>query len=123
MLIHYEPRRKTQLRYAVALANYQGGISEHFGESPYFALVDMDMKEKRVQRQELVANPHLGLVKGRGMKVAEFLLSHKPDVVVAKESLSGKGFAHAFTDAGVETRRTETESLRELVNHLVLELS
>jgi hypothetical protein len=48
-------------RYAVALANYQGGRSEHFGESPYLASVDMDIKEKRVKRQELVANLHLVL--------------------------------------------------------------
>lgn len=119
VLIHYEPQRRNRLRYAIALTDPQGGISEHFGESPYFALVDIDIREKRVQRQELVANPHLDLTKGRGIKVAGFLLSYKPDVVVAKESLSGKGPGYAFADAGVETIQTEINSLRELVDQLV----
>jgi hypothetical protein len=34
-------------QYAPSLANYQGGNSEHFDESPYFTLMEMDIKEKR----------------------------------------------------------------------------
>ena len=55
--------------------------------------------------------------------MAEFLLSYKPDIVVAKESLSGKGPGYAFADAGVETMQTEANSLDELVDRLVVELN
>ncbi|MBC8276566.1 MAG: cation diffusion facilitator family transporter [Chloroflexi bacterium] len=119
VLIHYEPQSKTQLRYAVALTSTQGKISQHFGESHYFALVDVDFKEKKVQRQEIVANPHLDLIKGKGIKVAEFLLSYKPDVIVARENLSGKGPGYAFAEAGVETIQTEAKSLDEFLDQLI----
>lgn len=75
---------------------------------------------KRVQGRELLANPHLDVSKGKSIKVAEFLLNYDPDVVVAKESLSGKGPGYAFTDAGVKTIQTKTESLSELIDQLVL---
>ena len=123
VIIHYEPRSETHVLYAVGLAQSQEEISQHFGESPYFALVDIDLEAKRVRRQEVVANPHMNLAKGRGIKVAEFLLGYKPDVVVARESLSGKGPGYTFADAGVETIQTETSSLRELVSQLVAKLN
>lgn len=115
VLIHYEPKPKNHIRYAVALAGLEGKVSRHFGESPYFALVDFDLKERRVEGQTILANPHKDLEKGKGLKVAGFLLSHKPDVVVAGESLIGKGPGYAFAEAGVETVKTEAESLQMVV--------
>jgi len=119
VLIHYEPRPRTHLRYAVALADLEGKISSHFGESPYFALVDFNLKEKRVEGQTILANPYKDMEKGKGLKVAGFLLSHKPDVVVvAGESLEGKGPGYALAEAGVETIKTEEGSLREFVGEM-----
>jgi len=115
VLIHYEPKPRTHLRYAVALADLNGKISSHFGESPYFALVDFNLKEKQVEGQTILANPYKDMEKGKGLKVAGFLLSNKPDVVVAGESLEGKGPGYALAEAGVETVKTEAGSLREVV--------
>ena len=116
VLIHCEPETKTQLRYAVTLSNREGQISEDFGKSPYFALVDIDSKQKTVVRQEIIANPYRDVEKGRGIKIAEFLLTYKPDVVIARESLAGKGPGYALTDAGTETIQTEAQSLDESLN-------
>ena len=69
VLIHCEPETKTQLRYAVTLSNREGQISEDFGKSPYFALVDIDKQTKNVVRQEIVTNPYREVEKGRGIKV------------------------------------------------------
>jgi predicted Fe-Mo cluster-binding NifX family protein len=115
-------KSKTQFRYAVSLAASGGEISQHFGESPCFALVDIDIEEKAVQRQEIVPNPHRDLPKGKGIKVAEFLLTFKPDIVVARESLLRKGPGYAFADAGVETMKTEVDSLSKLVDQLLADL-
>jgi cation diffusion facilitator family transporter len=115
VLIHGEPRPKTHLRYAVALADLEGKVSRHFGESPYFALVDLNLKERKVEGQTILANPYKDLEKGKGLKVAGFLLSHKPDVVVGGESLEGKGPGYALAEAGVETVRTESAYLQEVV--------
>ncbi len=115
VLIHYEPRPKTHLRYVVALADLDGKVSSHFGESPYFALVDFNLEEGRVEGQTILANPYKDMEKGKGLKVSGFLLSKKPDVVIAGESLEGKGPGYALAEAGVETVKTEAKTLREVV--------
>jgi cation diffusion facilitator family transporter len=119
VLIHYEPEAKTQLRYAVPLSDSRGEISQHFGESPYFALVDVDTRTNKVIRQEVMENPHLTLKKGKGIKVAQFLLGQKPGIVVTRENLTGKGPGYAFADAGVETRKTKIRDVDELLNQLL----
>lgn len=119
VLIHFEPLSKNTVRYAVPLEDAKGAISGHFGEAQYFGLVDIDLSKKAVSRQELLANPYIGLAKGRGLKVAGFLLSHKPDVVITKENLSGKGPGYALAEAGVEAVQTDSVSLSELVDRLL----
>jgi cation diffusion facilitator family transporter len=122
VLIHYEPGTKTRLRYAVPLSNSRGAIGRHFGESPFFGLIDIDTRTNMVVRQETLENPHLGLEKGKGIKVAQFLLSHKPDIVITKEDLTGKGPGYAFTNAGIQTLQTKTQTVAELVEQLLAEL-
>jgi len=119
VIVHYEPLGKSWLRYAIPLAGPEGEVGQHFGESPYFALVDIDPKQRRLQGQTVVANPHKDLPKGRGLKVAEFLLGSKPDVVLTKESLEGKGPGYVFAEAGVETALTEAEDLDQLIRDLL----
>lgn len=119
VLIHYEPQARTSLRYASPLKDARGTLGEHFGESPYFALVEIDLQKMKLAKQEIVANPHKDMAKGKGLKVARFLLTYKPDVILSKESLSGKGPGYAFAEAGVETSQTGAETLEELVNSLL----
>jgi cation diffusion facilitator family transporter len=123
VLIHYEPLSRSRLRYAIALDDSWGRLSEHFGQSPYFALLEVDTKTKSLVRQEVLANPYRDLAKGKGLKIARFLLTHKPDVVVCKGSLAGKGPGYAFAEAGVETIQTEEKTLEALAASLVLTLA
>ena len=51
-------------------------------------------------KREAIDNPHLGLEKSKGIKVAQFLLGYKPDVIITREKLSGKEPGYAFVDAG-----------------------
>jgi cation diffusion facilitator family transporter len=119
VLIHYEPQSRSRIRYIIPLADAAGEIGLHFGESPCFALVEIDMQKKSVSRREVLANPYKDLAKGRGLKVAEFLLSHKPDVVMTRENLSGKGPGYVFAEAGVETAPTDDESLGKIIEDLL----
>jgi predicted Fe-Mo cluster-binding NifX family protein len=118
VLIHYEPKVKSMLRYAVPLGDARGNVGEHFGESPYFALVEINLQEMRLSKQDIMANPHKDLAKGKGIKVAQFLLTYKPDVVITRESLKGKGPGYAFAEAGVEIGQTEARTLDELIEGL-----
>jgi cation diffusion facilitator family transporter len=118
VLIHYEPWAKTEIRYAVPLADSGGAISHHFGEAPYFAFIEIKASTRELLRQELVANPYHSLEKGRGIKTAELLIGHKVDVVLSRESLVGKGPGYAFADAGVEAVQIEAETLAQVLEGL-----
>ena len=111
VLIHYEPQVRTRLRYAVPLADAQGAVSEHFGESPYFALVEVRLADGQIEAQQIIANPHQAVDKAKGIRVAEWLVGLKSDVALLREDVRGKGPAYVFAGAGVETRLTEAATL------------
>jgi len=114
-ILHYEPPDTTKVRYLVALSDHGGSISDHFGEAPYFAIVDIDVVPRQVKRTEVVANPHLKVEKGKGITVANFLVTFKPDIVVTREDLTGKGPGYVFADAGIETKRTDADYLGSFI--------
>jgi len=113
VLIHAEPMERTHLRYAVPLADPGGTISEHFGESPCFALVTLRLADGAIEEQQVVANPHKDLERAKGIQVAEWLVGQKVDVVLMRESLRGRGPVYVFGDAGVEMQETEATTLSE----------
>ena len=123
VLIHYEPQVRTHLRYAVPMADAGSTVSEHFGESPYFALVTVRLAGaqargelgRAVERQEMLANPHQAVEKAKGIRVAEWLVGLKADVVLLREDVHGKGPAYVFADAGIETRLTQAATLVEAI--------
>ena len=115
VLIHYEPQVRTHLRYALPLADPGGTVSEHFGESPYFALVRLRLADGQIEHQEMLANPHQAVEKAKGIRVAEWLVGLRADVVLLREDVHGKGPAYVFADAGIETRLTQAATLAEAI--------
>ena len=59
----------------------------------------------------MVANPYQSLERGKGIRVAEWLVGQKVDVVLSREQLHGRGPAYVFRDAGVELRKTEAKNI------------
>jgi predicted Fe-Mo cluster-binding NifX family protein len=118
--IQYEPHHKTKLRYGIPLSDDKSTISDHFGEAPYFSLVDIDTKSRSMIDQQMIENPFYKEAKTRGIQVAEWLMRSKPDVVITKESMHGKGPGYVFDDYGVKTERTEAKSLQELTRIISL---
>lgn len=118
VLIHYEPAQQPRLRYAVPLVDDSGTISEHFGESRLFALVDVDRNENKVVAESFVENPFYGEEKGKGIKTARLLLDYKPDIVLTREKLAGKGPGYVFAEAGTRTAETASKSLHDLKQDL-----
>ncbi len=121
VLIHAEPMERTHLRYAVPLSDTAGALSEHFGEAPYFALVTVRLADGAVEKQQIVANPHGALEKAKGIRVAEWLVAQKVDVVLLSESLRGKGPLYVFGDAGVEMQETAATTLEEALEERLKE--
>jgi len=113
VLIHAEPMERTHLRYAVPLNDPGGTLSEHFGEAPYFGLVTLRLGDGVIEQQQVIANPHTEVEKAKGIRVAEWLVAQKVDVVLLKQSLRGKGPTYVFGDAGVEMQETTATTLSE----------
>ncbi len=122
IVIHYEPQHTKKIRYAVPLANHEGLISDHFGEAPYFALLDIDILKKNVERTEIIANPHQHVTKGKGLTVANFLVTFKPDIVASRENLAGKGPGYVFADGGIETEETDAHDLGTFIQQCIKKL-
>jgi cation diffusion facilitator family transporter len=113
VLIHAEPMERTHLRYAVPLNDPDGTLSEHFGEAPYFGLVTLRLGDGVIEQQQVIVNPHTEVEKAKGIRVAEWLVAQKVDVVLLRQSLRGKGPTYVFGDAGVEMQETTATTLSE----------
>jgi predicted Fe-Mo cluster-binding NifX family protein len=113
VLIHAEPLARSEVRYAIPLDDASGTVSPHFGEAPFFALLTVHTANGTVARQEVLPNPHTDVAKAKGIRVAEWLVQQKVDIVLLKESLQGKGPEYVFGDAGVEALLTTATTLDE----------
>ncbi|MFZ5770369.1 MAG: cation diffusion facilitator family transporter [Thermodesulfobacteriota bacterium] len=111
VLLHVESPAVTQLRYAVPLADRDGAVSRHFGESPFFALVTIRQADGGVEEQRIISNPYQSEEKAKGIRVAEWLVGLKVDVVLLQEDVRGKGPEYVLRDAGVIMRLTEKPTL------------
>ncbi len=111
VLVHYEPTQKEVLKWAAPLASLDGAVSPHFGEAPYFALIQFKAATGEVVGREVLANPYTAVEKQKGIKVAEFLIGQGVDGLVLRESLEGKGPSYALADAGIEVVLTEKEKI------------
>jgi cation diffusion facilitator family transporter len=119
VLIHYEPTRKENFIYAIPLKDPgRQIISRHFGESPFFGLFTIRIKDKKVMDQEIIANPFTQVEHGKGILVAELLNKHLIDVVITKESFEGKGPYYVFSNAAVDNLFTKEETVEKVFERL-----
>jgi cation diffusion facilitator family transporter len=115
VLIHVEAPASPTIRYAVPLAALDGRVSQHFGEAPFFAFVAVRRSDGVIEEQRLVSNPHSKEEKAKGIRVAEWLVSQKIDVVLTREDVSRKGPAYVLREAGVELRMTDKQTVAEAI--------
>jgi cation diffusion facilitator family transporter len=119
VLIHVEAPASPYVRYAVPLADRDGKVSEHFGEAPFFALVAARRSDGAIEEQRIVSNPHSKEEKAKGIRVAEWLVTQKIDVVLSREDVSRKGPAYVLREAGVILRVTERQTIGEAIRPTV----
>jgi cation diffusion facilitator family transporter len=116
VLIHYQPYARSYLNIAVPLADTTGKVSTHFGDAPYFAFIVFHLADRWIVRQEIMANPHTEIPKAKGIRVAEWLVEQKVDIVLTKENLHNKkGPSYVFADAGVECKVTDGDDLSIII--------
>lgn len=100
--IHYEPQAREDLKLAVPLSDVDGNLSAHFGEAPFFAFLRLHIGNDEIQEQEIVKNPFTELEKGKGIRVAEWLVEKNVDLVALSEDVKSKGPGYVFSDAGIK---------------------
>jgi len=119
VLIHYEPKKPDHIYIAVPLSEPNGRLSDHFGQSPYFALVTIRLSDKQIVKQEVRENPHRSVETAKGIQVAEWLVTQKIDEVVINEDLSHKGPGYVFSNAGVSIRTVSKRHLQEVIESIL----
>ncbi|MDD4126094.1 MAG: cation diffusion facilitator family transporter [Methanomicrobium sp.] len=122
VIIHYEPKERPYLRYAVPLSDLGGKISPHFGKALYFAILDFSIKDAVLLKKEILSNPSSDTEKQKGMHSAEFLLKYKPDIVFSKSTFTGKSAEYVFESSGVLVKLTDADDILELIKKTENEL-
>jgi len=113
-VIHVEAPASPYVRYTVPLAN-RGKVRRHLGEAPVFALVAARRSDGAIEEQIIVSNPHCAEERAKGIRVAEWLVAQKIDVVLSREDVSRKGPAYVLREAGVILRVTERQTIGEAI--------
>jgi cation diffusion facilitator family transporter len=116
VIVHYEPEKKDFIRFAVPLANKSGMISDHFGEAPYIALWDKKISDNTFLNREILQNPFINIIKGKGIKLAEFLVHKGVDVLYTRKKFEHKGPEYVFSNFDVELRNTDYENVSNFLN-------
>jgi len=123
VVIHYEPREKPHVRYVVPIKDPDGKICSHFGEAPYFTVLDFNLKDAKLLRKETISNPASDMERQKGIRSAEFLLTYKPDIVFSKQTLTGKSAEYVFESAGILLKITAADNIRDLIEEIKADLS
>jgi len=114
MMLHVEPSKKDAYRIAIPVEDNRGldsTISQHFGKSPYFILVDLH--KDGLRSWFVVENPGARIEKKRGIETAHLLARQRADVLVAKEV--GEGPYHVLRDSSIQILDLNRESSIECV--------
>jgi predicted Fe-Mo cluster-binding NifX family protein len=89
-------------------AGLEAQVAHHFGKAPFFALVDLDEKQKTPKvKIEPNKSEHMGGAPGHSH---ESFLALKPDVVVAYAM--GPGALNTFQDAGVTVLQATSDTVK-----------
>ncbi len=119
VVIHAEPKPPTHTLCAIPLKDDSDELCPHFGEAPSFAFLKIRKKDKKVENRTTESNPYTGLTKGKGIKVAEWLVEKKIDQVILRQDPGGRGPEYVFGNAGVEIKVTDREKMPEVLKDIL----
>ncbi|GAI63113.1 unnamed protein product [marine sediment metagenome] len=110
---------KEVIKIAVPLANNEGlssKISEHFGETPFFAILEMQEENNilELKNYNILTNKFADEEKRKGILISEWLLIEKIDKLYLKEELK-KG-PHLLLEKGfVQMIVTDLSSIKDIL--------
>ncbi len=119
VLIHFEPEQHELVRVAVPLTDNNSIIALDFGKAMYFGVYEIHVKDSVILRQEIQENPFQTIHKGRGLKIAAWLIDQRVDIVVSREDLSHKGSGFALTASGVKIIKINHDNLNSALPEIL----
>jgi cation diffusion facilitator family transporter len=119
VIIHCGPTERTHDRVALPLEDGKNGISMHFGEAPYFGIVHIRRKDKKIEKQEIMENPHRSVETAKGIRVAEWLVEQGVEHVGMKEDVSRKGPGYVLSNGGVKMHIISTGQIDQAISEIV----
>ncbi len=84
-----------------------------FGESAYFAFIQVRLADRHIESRKILENPFTGIERGKGIRVAEWLINEKVDRLIIREDIKHKGPGYVLSNAGVTVNITPADSLEE----------
>jgi cation diffusion facilitator family transporter len=110
-MIEVKSVRRDEERIALPLLAANGPPSEHFGTARYFLLVDRRRADGTELARTTITNPFASDPKGRGIKVAHWLIEQKIDLLLTPDDIREKGPGYALKEAGIEIRVATADSV------------
>ena len=121
VVIHYGPQERSHDRIALPLEDGKGKISMHFGEAPYFVIVHIRRKDREIEKQEILENPHRSVDTAKGIRVAEWLVQQGLEHIGMKENISQKGPGYVFSNGGVKIHIIKADHLDQAIGEIIAE--
>jgi predicted Fe-Mo cluster-binding NifX family protein len=119
VVIQYGPHERSYDRIALPLEDEMGQTSMHFGEAPYFGFVHIRRKDKKIEKQEVLENPHRSVETAKGIRVAEWLVERGVEHVGMKEDLSHKGPGYVLSNGGVRIHLISASRLDKAIKEII----
>ncbi|MFX1338381.1 MAG: cation diffusion facilitator family transporter [Promethearchaeota archaeon] len=117
IIIIIKSQEKDIIKIAIPLNNNQdlnSTISEHFGESPFFGFIEFD--KGKFSKLEVLPNQYAQEEKRKGILISEWLIFHKIDKLILKNSLK-KGPSLIFNNNLIEVSLTELDNINEIIDY------
>ena len=91
-------------------AGLDAQLSEHFGRTPYFAVVELDEKNQVVNQKTV---PNVGEHFGGSGRRADFILELRPNVIITY-GMGPRGIS-IYQDARVAVLRANSNTVRQVI--------
>ncbi|PMP86449.1 MAG: hypothetical protein C0174_01625 [Thermodesulfobium narugense] len=90
VIVHYEPIKKEIIKICIPQTKYDQ-ISEHFGNSSSFLIIDYDLSKQKILNKQQKPNDFLELKEKKGIQTALYLVKEGVDIIVTTKHIENTG--------------------------------
>jgi cation diffusion facilitator family transporter len=117
ILIHTEPSKPEVLRVAVPLREDRQTLSP-VGNAAYFAFYVFRKTAPQPELKEVVPNQFDRQSRGRGIKMAQWLIDRHIHILISPVPLEQKGFAYALKAYDIQIAITRAKDVRQALEEI-----